>query len=417
MKPVYRNILITWLAWAVMIIGFQALVTARFQPVFPDQALQWTQEFTGDDYQQGRPYLVDPFMNEQVAWDSEYYLAIAVTGYEEPSIVRAGPVDNRVPISYAFMPFYPFVIRIAAAPLGWLGMAPIPAATLAGVLISALGALAGMFALYDLARDTLGPEGGMRAAFYLLIFPTGFFLIQVYTEGLFVGLAFGCLAMIKRGHLLPAALLAAAAALTRAVGVALIIPLFSFWLRSGDYLDLDMEWRQIYHRGLPWKALARALLAAAPLIAFLIWKFSYLGLAFDFVQGAAFGRGFLSLGRAFYEWYGVVDNLFGPNPAHTAYYLIEIGGLGLGIAASIHALRQPRPWGTGLALFSLAVIIFSWGSGPAQGMHRYILGAPALFLALADWGRNPDFDRAWTMLSLLLMGLLAMMFAFNLWVA
>ena len=47
-----------------------------------------------------------------------------------------------------------------------------------------------MIALYDLTQESLGEDGAMRAAFYLLIFPTGFFLVQVYTEGLFVGLAF-----------------------------------------------------------------------------------------------------------------------------------------------------------------------------------------------------------------------------------
>jgi hypothetical protein len=32
-------------------------------------------------------------------------------------------------------------------------------------------------------------------------------------------------------------------------------------------------------------------------------------------------------------------------------------------------------------------------------------------------GENPVCDRSWTMLSLLLMGLLAALFAFNMWVA
>ncbi len=68
-------------------------------------------------------------------------------------------------------------------------------------------------------------------------------------------------------------------------------------------------------------------------------------------------------------------------------------------------------------MFSLAVVLISWGSGEIQSFHRYILGAPAIFLVLSWWGRNPVFDRAWTLLSLLLMGTLAMLFAFNMWVA
>jgi len=57
------------------------------------------------------------------------------------------------------------------------------------------------------------------------------------------------------------------------------------------------------------------------------------------------------------------------------------------------------------------------GSGPAQGIIRYILGAPAVFVMLAKWGKNPVFDRVWTIASILLMGLLATLFAFNYWVA
>ena len=80
------------------------------------------------------------------------------------------------------------------------------------VIVSALGTLAAMLALYDLTHEALGEDGGMRAVFYLLIFPTSFFFVQVYTEGLFVGLALACLALLKRKHLVYAALLGAAAA-------------------------------------------------------------------------------------------------------------------------------------------------------------------------------------------------------------
>ena len=178
----------------------------------------------------------------------------------------------------------------------------------------------------------------MRAAFYLLIFPTGFFLVQVYTEGLFVGLAFSCLAMLRRVKWLPAALLGAAATLTRAVGVALVIPMALTWFRTGDWLDIDLEWRQIYYwwkeswraiflavrkfvRGIfgihkcddpEWSTLrkelvvvvsfGKMLLAFAPMIAYLIWKFSHLGQNFDIVETNFFGRGFLDFGSAYYNW-------------------------------------------------------------------------------------------------------------------
>jgi hypothetical protein len=304
---------------------------------------------------------------------------------------------------------------------------PTATATLAGVIVSALGALVAALAMYDLTYETLGEDGGLRAVFYLLIFPTGFFLIQVYTEGLFVGLAFACLAMLRRKHLVFAALLGAAATLTRAVGVTLVIPMAITWFRTREWYALDLDWQQIFYRGIPLRPLWRALLAFAPLVAFLIWKFSYLGFAFDFVEGQYFGRGFLNLGGAFYVWatsfYEMVLGFLNiqphpamqlfVNPQHSAYYFTEFFGMIVGLIAILRCLKTDSE----VAWFSLAVFIISWGSGPAQGIHRYVLGAPAVFITLARWGKNPVFDRVWTITSLLLMGLLAALFAFNMWVA
>jgi hypothetical protein len=440
-----RNIVLIWLAWVLLVIGFQALATARFQPTYPDRAQDWTEKFTGKNYQKNHTYLLEPFMNNQVAWDSEYYLGTAIGGYTNPlipsitptgSVVITGlPTDVQVNVqqgdplslSYAFFPFYSLLIRLFALPLALLGMNPVATATLAGVIVSALGTLAAMLALYDLTRDSLGEDGGLRTAFYMIIFPTGFFLVQVYTEGLFVGLAFTCLAMLKRNNWLAAALLGAAATLTRAVGVALVIPMAITWLRTREWYHLDLEWRQIYHSGIPLRPLVRALLAFAPLIAFIIWKFSYLGFAFDLIETNYFGRGFMNLGGAFYSWAtafyemavgfltGKDLKIYGAfiNSQHSAYYFTEL----VGLVVALIALWKARHEYPELAWFSIAIFIISWASGPAQGIHRYVLGAPALFVMLAKWGKNPAFDRIWTIASVLLMGLEAILFAFNFWVA
>jgi hypothetical protein len=367
-----------------------------------------------------------------VAWDSEYYLAIAVGGYDDPNTPYLTPAgvttavrdhvvsqsgssfSQSISLSYAFFPFYPMMIRLFSIPLQLLGLNPIATATLAGVIVSALGTLMAMLALYDLTRDSLGQDGALRAVFYLIIFPTAFFLVQVYTEGLFVGLAFGCLAMLKRKHWLAAAILAICATLTRAVGGILIIPMLVYWFRTGDWMDLDMEWRQIFHQGVSLRPLYHFILAISPLITFLIWKFSYLGLAFDYIESNFFGRGFLSLGYAYYAWAESFQTvLAGDNLQHSAYYLTEFLGLAIGIAACFATFKSYPE----IAWFSIGVVLISWGSGPAQGIHRYVLGAPAIFIALSMWGKSPVFDRTWTILSVMLMGLLSMLFAFNMWVA
>ncbi len=467
-KIAFRKIILIWMAWVLIVIGFQSLATARFQPVFPDRAEDWTATYTLPQvYNFGRPYLVDPFMNAQVCWDSEYYLSIAIGGYDDPKVPHLTPYGsttlyqngmildgkpykgNSLSLNYAFFPFYPWVMWVIAQPLKLIGLDLVATTTLAGVIVSALGALMGMLALYDLTSESLGEDGAMRAAFYLLIFPTGFFLVQVYTEGLFVGMAFGCLAMLRRGKWLPAALLGAAATLTRAVGVALVIPMAITWFRTGDWLDIDLEWRQIYYWWMEsWHALflavhkivrtifgihnpddpewswlhkqlvvvvsfGKMLLAFAPLIAYLIWKVSHLGVNFDIVEANFFGRGFLNFGGAYSNWAAAFHSMFIHIPERTAYFLTEFLGLIIGSVTCFACIKYYPE----IAFFSLAVLVISWGSGPAQGMIRYILGAPAVFVMLARWGRNSAFDRAWTIVSLLLMGLLAMLFAFNFWVA
>ncbi|MBW1804022.1 MAG: hypothetical protein JRJ85_25225, partial [Deltaproteobacteria bacterium] len=198
-------ILLLWMFWGILMVGYQAYVQARFEPKRPDYALFWTPDETRSNSQNDKPYLMEPFLNDHVSWDSEYYISIAVAGYddllmraipptfswENPQTKPKGERPDWVSMNYAFFPFYPLTMRMVALPLRLLGLNPIATATLAGVLVSLLGTLGAMLALYDLGRDELGESGGLRAAFYLLIWPAGMFLAQVYTEGLFLGLSFG----------------------------------------------------------------------------------------------------------------------------------------------------------------------------------------------------------------------------------
>lgn len=91
---------------------------------------------------------------------------------------------------------------------------------------------------------------------------------------------------------------------------------------------------------------------------------------------------------------------------------MEFSATILAVTASAFTLRsQP-----GSALFSLMVVVILFFSGGPQGMPRYILGAPAVFVMLGRLGKSDEaFDRSWTIGSVLLMGLLALLFAFNFW--
>ena len=68
------------------------------------------------------------------------------------------------------------------------------------------------------------------------------------------------------------------------------------------------------------------------------------------------------------------------------------------------------------ALFSLATWALSVFSGAPVSMSRYMLILPTTYIFLGSLGRYPAFYCAWSLASILLLGMSAMLFAFDMWV-
>ncbi|WNZ26181.1 hypothetical protein HJG54_27405 [Leptolyngbya sp. NK1-12] len=404
-----------WLGWLLLIWSYQAVVTARYDLQRPDRVLGWTADSTKTEKTADRPYLNDPFLNTQVGWDSEFYLSIALHGYDDPKVRSVPPAPDAEPpfnrplsLNYAFFPGYPYLIRWLVIPLAGLGLSPIATATLAGLIISALGTLIGLIALYDLATYALGEYAGLRAAFYLLSFPTGFFLAQVYTEGLFVGLAFSSLALIQRKYWLPAALLAALATLTRAVGIFLLIPLLFGILRSFRFSRFSGQ--SFTFRGLL-QFLVKLISLSIPLAVYLYWRNSFLGDAFQIVEDRFFNCRLFDLQAATMVWRNGFMALFGDNSATVVHYGIEFAAIALGFCSCLITLKHYP----GLSLYGLAILSVSLTCGTAWSMTRYLLTIPSVFLVLAHWGQSQVFDRLWSLASILLLAMFTALFSFNFW--
>jgi hypothetical protein len=402
-----RTIILIWLGWFIVLYGFQWLVTTRLEIGRPDYAVSWTESETKKFSNKGKVYLLEPFMNRQVAWDSEYYVGIAVGGYDDPAAGKAETADGQEHIkNYSFFPLYPYLMMALAFPLKVFGMNLIATATLAGSIIALLGTLAGMLALYDITKDTFDEDGVLRTVIYMLIFPTGFFLAQIYTEGLFIGLAFWSLALMRRRQLVWAGVLAVFAAWTRAHGAALALPLLASWL-------LMIDWKRPFKEQFSWKWLALGLTALMPLVAYLVWRNSPLGQGWAAMQPGYFGRGLLQFKESIQSWFGVFEYASGVKQSKI-YYGFEVFSILLAFVSGLVLLKKfPQ-----VALFSLAVVILSVfsGIGAAQSQARYMLVAPAMFIVLSDLGKNKVFDRTWTLASILLMGMSVMLYSFDMWV-
>jgi len=404
-KLTMKKIILLWVAWAIIVLGFQTVMAMRVSPSRPDKSLSWTANETGRKSQEGKPYLLEPFLNKQVSWDSEYYLSIAVGSYEDTLMRRVPVPDGRmVSQNYAFFGFYPFVVRVVAFPLQVFGLSLIGTAALAGVLVSLLGTLAGMLALYELTHEALEEHGSLRAVFYLLIFPTGFFLAQVYTEGLFIGLAFWALVCMRRRKWLWAAVLAVFTVWTRAVGVALIAAFAVDWA-------ISIDWKKSLNPQLTWEKLLMLVPIILPVAAFLGWRFSVFGHNFFAVEEGFFSRGTLVIGQSIWGWKDALKVFGTQNGQGKVVFAMEIATVLLAAVSCFLTLRKYPA----LSVFGLAAIAIAVFSGVPQSMARYMLVVPSMYLVLGRWGKNEVFDRAWTTASVLLMGLMAFLFTFDMW--
>ncbi|HEY8170912.1 MAG TPA: mannosyltransferase family protein [Candidatus Limnocylindria bacterium] len=400
-------IVLIWAGWAVALLAYQEIVLARVGPERPDPVLEWTASETGLQRANGRPYLgVDTFATH-IAFDSEYYLSIAAVGYDDPLVPQYAGPDGDVPLNYAFLPGYPFAMRAVAAPLTWLGLAPAPAAAVAGVAVSLAATLVAVLALFSLARRHLAEAGGIRTAFYLLIFPTGFFLAQVYSEAFFLAASFGALAAMSERRPFVAAAFGVVAVLTRPVGVALV-PAAGVALLVLLWHHRD-TWREIPRTEL----IGWAVAVLAPMLTYLAWSASEMGRTFDLVQREYFSRGMLDLEASWTVWTTTLAGLGEALPETRVYYGLEVAAVVLAVVASVWAFRR---W-PAAAVFGLATLVIALTSGVPQGMVRYVLAVPAVFLLLARLGGHPAFDRVWTVVSLLLMALLAALYSVDFWVA
>src|SRR3954453_816748 len=143
-------------------------------------------------------------------WDSVYYLQIATDGYTQRK--QAG-----------FFPLYPLLMSVVDEVTGSAGIA--------GVLISLAAFVAALVLFERLAvLETGSTPIARRAVWLLALFPASLFFSAVYTEALFLLLSVGSFYAARQGRWAWAGVLGGLAAMTRNVGVMLLIPLVLLYL-------------------------------------------------------------------------------------------------------------------------------------------------------------------------------------------
>lgn len=138
-------------------------------------------------------------------WDGGHYLGIAESGYSEK-------------FQYAFFPLYPLVIKaVTQITKDYL---------ISAILVSSVSAYFGMQLLFKLVSIYFDKKIAEKTIMAILFFPTSFFFLTAYSEGLFFFLTVAFFYFLGKNNLIWATIMAALASATRLVGLAIVIGLW-----------------------------------------------------------------------------------------------------------------------------------------------------------------------------------------------
>lgn len=138
-------------------------------------------------------------------WDAVHYQTLAAHGYQATG-------DDRFLLVY--FPLYPWLVRA----VGSIVVGPL----IGAFIVSGIASIAAAVLLHRLARLDETDESEPWAVWFLLIFPTSYFLHIGYTESLFLALVLGSFIAARREHWEIAGVIGFFAALTRLNGLMLV---------------------------------------------------------------------------------------------------------------------------------------------------------------------------------------------------
>jgi Gpi18-like mannosyltransferase len=274
-------------------------------------------------------------------FDTLWYLHIAVHGYDRPE-------------SVVFFPLYPGLIRS-------LSVAISP--TAAALLISSVSAFFVFWGLQELLRTDYPAKVADRSMMLCAVWPASFIFFAGYAESLLLALIVWSLCVARRDRWAAAVALGLAAALTKAVGVVVVVPLLIMALRRR-----------------PMIMLATLLVPLGPFgyVGYLRWT----GRGW---LGAAYGQFWRTLMASPWStfWAGVSTLVHAPNA------ILMMNLFFLMLVCALAALSRARMEYLLYAAVALGMALCKETTPPLQSMMRYVLIVFPAFAGLARWFDGP----------------------------
>ena len=167
-------------------------------------------------------------------WDAVHYLRLAENGYTATG-------DGRT--SIVFYPLFPWLVRaVAFVCRSYFG---------AALVVSGAASICAALLLRRLAELDQPEKVARLTVWFLLIFPTAYFLHIAYSESVFLALVLGCLLAARSRFWAMAGVLGALACATRVNGLLLVPTLFvEAFLQYRATRRIDWRWLWIGLAGL-----------------------------------------------------------------------------------------------------------------------------------------------------------------------
>ncbi|GAC1437917.1 MAG: hypothetical protein NVSMB65_12270 [Chloroflexota bacterium] len=309
-------------------------------------------------------------------WDVLWYIRVADHGY----YWRPPPLQSDL----AFFPLFPLLMHLLTliSPLSAYG---------AGLVIANVSFAVALYLLHRLVSQDFGADTAERAVTYLALFPTALYFFTAYSESLYLALCLGCAYALRLRRWWAAGACGMAAALTRQLGVLLVV------LFVAEYLAAVAPTAR--GRG-EWGRLAAALLIPAGILAFMLYLQLTLGNGLLFLRAQAAWQRTLGV-----PWQGAalaIRDAFGTGstiriPLRTLN-LVDLSFLALLLALLARGIRWlPRSYSLYAATVVLAILI-NPATGSRQPLHllsvsRFSLTIFPPLIVLALLGRRRLADR------------------------
>ncbi len=329
-----------------------------------------------------------PLLDVWARWDSGWYASIVEAGYR---------YSTEQPSNVAFLPAYPLAVKAITLLAGnvWIS----------GIVVANLAYLAALIVLFKLVRLKYDRAVARRAVLYTAAFPAAFFFYSMYSESVYLLSVVLAFYLWERRKDWPAGALGAVAALTRPMGMLLFL--------SGTAFHLVERGRRVggvfgVRPRLSRNALSLLLIPLA-LAGFLAYSYLAFGEPLAFLSSRTVGwneplsllpLSHRELAASILD--GSILNGQGP-----ALRLLDAGSAIAFLALSVPVFKRLGPAYGLYSLGSLAMPLVV----TLDGLTRYVSVIFPAFMVLASWRPRTALVAPLVGLSMLLMGLMASMFA------